>query len=113
MLSPKYRLKKEMDFKRIYRKGKINRGFFFDCLYLKSDKEPRFGIITTTKSINKAVKRNKAKRQVRGLIRKNKKDWPKNNDIIIKIKKIITNQELTQAETELQNIFKTIKNNDK
>lgn len=108
MLSRNFRLKKETDFRRIYRKGRRIRGYFFDITYLENNKNTRFGIVVTTKSINKAIKRNSAKRVLRVIIYKNKKDWPGNIDLIIKIKKEISPNLLKNAEAELVYSLKKI-----
>lgn len=108
MLPIKFRLKKETDFRRTYRKGRRIRGYFFDITYLENNKNTRFGIVVTTRSINKATKRNSAKRVLRGIIYKNKKDWPVNIDLIIKIKKEISPNQLKNAEAELVSSLKKI-----
>lgn len=108
MLSRNFRLKKEIDFRRIYRKGRRIRGYFFDITYLKNNINTRYGIVVTTKSINKATKRNNAKRVLRVIIYKNKRNWPENVDLIIKIKKEINPKQKKNAEAELISAFKKI-----
>jgi ribonuclease P protein component len=108
MLSRNFRLKKETDFRRIYRKGGRMRGYFFDITYLENNQNTRFGIVVTTKSINRATKRNSAKRVLRGMIYKNKKDWPRNMDLVIKIKNGIHPGQSEKAEVELVSSLKKI-----
>lgn len=109
MLSRNYRLKKEIDFKRVYHRGKYIRGFFFDISYLQNYGHSRFGIVVTTKSINKANKRNRAKRILHNLIAKNQNLWPKNVDIIVKIKKEIEKEKRKEAESELKSLLGRIR----
>lgn len=109
MLPPNFRLKKAVDFRRVYRRGRHSRGFFFDTAYLISAREcpTRFGIVTTTKLIGRATKRNLAKRILRGLIIKERENWPPRADIIVKIKKELKDKK--RAADELNEILKRIK----
>jgi len=106
MLGRKFRLKKESDFKRVYRRGRRERGLFFDFTFLRNYQGLRFGIVTTTATIKKAVKRNLAKRVLRGMLIKNQDLWPKNCDLIIKIKKELEPKK--EAEAELISYFKRL-----
>ncbi|MCX6811284.1 MAG: ribonuclease P protein component [Candidatus Berkelbacteria bacterium] len=108
MLSRNFRLKKETDFRRIYQKGKRIRGFFFDITYLENQNNTRFGIVVTTRSINKATKRNFAKRILRDIIYKNKNLWPEKKDLIIKIKKEINQDRTKKIEEEFITLLKKI-----
>lgn len=109
MLPLDFRLKKAVDFRRVYRRGRHSRGFFFDVAYLilARERPARFGIVTTTKLIGRAAKRNLAKRILRGLLIKDQKNWPPRADIIIKIKKELTDKK--RAADELDEILKRIK----
>lgn len=108
MLPLKFRLKKERDFKRVYRRGRRKGGFFFAVSYLNNFSGTRFGIVASAKAIKKAVKRNLAKRMVRGLLWRHQTLWPKNLDVIINIKQEI--KEKKQAEAELKRMLEIIKN---
>lgn len=108
MLSRHFRLKKESDFRRIYRRGKQASGIFFALTYLENRGGNRFGIVATTKTIKKASQRNLAKRILRGFILRMKDSWPLHKDVIIKLKKEITTREKPRAEEELKSIFKRI-----
>ncbi|TSC92082.1 MAG: hypothetical protein CEN92_152 [Candidatus Berkelbacteria bacterium Licking1014_96] len=109
MLPLNFRLKKAVDFRRVYRRGRHSRGFFFDIAYLiKTPEQPtRFGVVTTTKLIGRATKRNLAKRILRGLLIKNQNNWPPRADIIIKIKRELEDKK--RAAEELDEILKRIK----
>lgn len=109
MLKRNFRLKKESDFKRIYRNGKKIHGIFFDIIYLQNKDRNRFGVTVTTKTINKATKRNQIKRLLHGFILKSKNFWPENHDIIIKIKKEIQSSEKTKAQNEIKTLFRKIR----
>ena len=72
MLPPKNRLKKKSDFERVFKKGT---GYKDDSLILKTLKNnletSRFGFIVSKKISNKAVVRNKIRRILREIIKKN------------------------------------------
>jgi ribonuclease P protein component len=108
MLPRNYRLKKEADFRRVYRQGRRMRGCFFDLVYLASNQNTRFGIVVTAKSIKKATKRNRAKRILRSLICQNRDIWPERKDLVIKIKKEISPAESESVALELVPWFKRI-----
>jgi len=71
MLPKENRLKKKKDFKEVFKKGK---GFRKDFLFLKiknnSFKKIRFGFIVSREISKKAVIRNKIKRRLREIIKK-------------------------------------------
>jgi len=70
MLKERNRLKKEKEFKTVLREGK---GYKSRSLLLKvlekKEGEPRFGFVVSKKISNKAVRRNKLKRQLREAVR--------------------------------------------
>lgn len=71
MLPKKNRLQKKKDFEKVFANGK---GFRQDLLFLKAAKSGletfRFGIIVSKKISKSAVKRNRVKRQLREIIRR-------------------------------------------
>lgn len=71
MLAKKYRLTKDKDFEKVFKKGK---GFKEDFLFLKSIKNgldySRIGIVVSSKLAKKATERNLIKRRLRELARK-------------------------------------------
>jgi ribonuclease P protein component len=70
MLSKIYRIKKENEFKKIYRFGLKQKASFFIIRYLENNLSySRFGIVIPAKAIKKAVKRNFFRRQIIETIR--------------------------------------------
>jgi ribonuclease P protein component len=83
-LSSKERLKKDKEFQAVFREGKkvwINSILLI--IYKPNDLNYRRLGIVVSKKIRKANQRNKVKRRVRELFRRNKDLFPENCDIII------------------------------
>jgi len=80
------RLKKEKDFKKIYRYGRRAHGDFFILHFLKSgDEKSRFAVVISNKVVKKATKRNALKRKVREIL---KSELPKSHfDFVFILKK--------------------------
>jgi ribonuclease P protein component len=76
-------IKKNKDFKKVYKYGKsyADRNLVFFILDNKK-KETRFGI-TTAKKINKAVTRNKIRRRLKEIVRKNICNIKKGYDVVV------------------------------
>lgn len=72
VLRPPERIRKQRDFIRLYRKGNRFRGTYFTLVYLPNDLGySRLGVVASRK-VGNAVARNKAKRWMRALFRRNK-----------------------------------------
>lgn len=71
-LSPRERIRKKKDFFHLYRKGSRFRGKYFHLIYLANDLTySRVGVVASHK-VGSAVARNKVKRWMRELFRRNK-----------------------------------------
>ncbi len=71
-LNPRERIRKKKDFLFIYRKGNRYNGKYFSLIYLPSSLTfSRVGVVAS-KKIGSAVTRNKVKRWMRELFRRNK-----------------------------------------
>lgn len=71
-LNPRERIRKKKDFLFLYRKGNRYKGKYFSLIYLSSGLNfSRVGVVAS-KKIGNAVTRNKAKRWMRELFRRNK-----------------------------------------
>jgi ribonuclease P protein component len=88
-LNPQERIRKKKDFLFIYKKGNRYRGKFFNLIYLSNDLCFSRIAVIASKKIGNAVTRNKAKRWMRALFRKNKKLLKNSLDIIFISKKEI------------------------
>jgi len=84
MLSKKYILRKDKDFKAVFKKGKSYAYRFIRIKVLKNDLEfSRFGIIIGLKVSKKAVERNKARRRLSEFIRLERDRIKKGFDVVI------------------------------
>lgn len=71
-LNPRERIRKKKDFLFLYRKGNRYKGKYFSLIYLPSNLSfSRVGVVAS-KKIGNAVTRNKVKRWMRELFRRNK-----------------------------------------
>lgn len=103
MLASKNRLKKKVNFARIEIDGDMHQSKSFGMgVYNRNDNEPScFGFIISTKISKKAVIRNKIKRTMSEVIRKNLKKLKNGYDVLFLIKPSIVkiNTELLEKET--------------
>ncbi len=88
-LGPQERIRKRKDFLSLFKKGKRYRGKYFNLIYLSNDFSFSRMAVIVSKKVGNAVKRNKIKRQMRTLFRRNKSLLKAPLDIIIIAKKEI------------------------
>lgn len=88
-LGPQERIKKKKDFLHLYKKGKRYRGKYFILVYLSSASDFSRMAVVVSKKIGNAVKRNKIKRWMRTLYRRNKHLLVNSIDIIFIAKREI------------------------
>ena len=83
-LSKKERLTKEKDFERVFKEGKKKWIGRVALMFYLENRLPysRLGVVVS-KKIRKAVKRNRAKRLIKEVFRRNKHLFPEGSDIII------------------------------
>jgi len=88
-LSPQERIRKKSDFLFLYKNGCRYRGRYFNLVYLPNSLAFSRMAVVVSKKVGKAVTRNKVKRWIRDLFRRNK-DWIKGSfDIMVIAKKEI------------------------
>ena len=81
------KLKKNYEFNNTFKKGKYFSGDFIECFYLKNNKNINyFGIAISSKICN-AVKRNRIKRVIREVYRKEEENIKVGNTIVFLWKK--------------------------
>ncbi|OIP23169.1 ribonuclease P protein component [bacterium CG_4_10_14_0_2_um_filter_33_32] len=106
MLSQENRLKKEKDFQRVYKGGKINSPFFSLRYQHSKLKKIRVGVVVGRKVSAKSVERNQLKRRIRELVREILPDIKNNLDIVLTANpssKALNFQDMRQ---EIANLFK-------
>jgi ribonuclease P protein component len=82
-LTPLERIRRKRDFEALYRSGRRYRGRYFHLVYQANALEfPRIGVVVSRK-VGNAVERNRIKRRVRTLFRRNKALFRKPTDVIL------------------------------
>lgn len=84
---PRERIRRKKDFLLLYREGKRYRGKYFNLIYFPNNLRFSRMAVIASKKTGKAVIRNKIKRLVRELFRRNKGLMKENIDILIVTKK--------------------------
>lgn len=88
-LSPQERIRNKKEFLHLYKKGSRYRAKYFNLIYISSDLGFSRMAVVISKKVGNAVKRNKFKRQMRSLFRRNKDLLESSFDILIIAKKEI------------------------
>lgn len=110
MLPRKYKLKKENDFKKVFKQGKYYQEDFIKIKISENNlKITRFGLLIGLKISKKAVQRNKIKRQIEEIIRLNIEKINSGFDIVILVNQEIIEKNYQEIERKLINLFKKIK----
>ena len=112
MLARQFRITKKEDFEAAYRQGKR---FFLGPITMFVRKNgfqlSRFGIVVSTKFSKYAVDRNRIKRQIREVIRKNGKNIAIGQDAVLSVRKI--KAKTSYKSQEIEDILVKIFNNAK
>ena len=110
MLSREYKLKRDNDFKRVFKEGRYYRFNFIGIKFLKNNlKFNRFAFVVGLKISKKAVLRNKIRRQLEEIIRLNFDQVKISFDIIVLVEHGIVDKNYREIEKELINLLKKIK----
>ena len=86
---PLERIRKKKDFLHLYKKGKRYRGKYFNLVYLSNASDFSRMAVVVSKKVGNADKRNKNKRWMRTLYRRNKPLLSNSLDIIFIVKREI------------------------
>jgi ribonuclease P protein component len=88
-LTPQERIRKKKEFLTLYRTGSRYRGRYFHLVYRANSFEfPRLAVVVG-KKVGNAVTRNKIKRRIRALFRRNKSLFKKPMDVVLIAKREI------------------------
>jgi ribonuclease P protein component len=80
--TPQERIRKKKDFLHLYKKGKRYRGKYFILIYLSNELTFSRVAVVASKKLGNAVQRNRTKRWLRTLFRRNKELLEKPFDMI-------------------------------
>jgi len=109
MLSRKYKLKKDNDFKKVFKQGENYQQEFIKIKVLKNDLAySRFGFIIGKKISKKAVDRNKIERRLGEIVRLKLKQIKPGFDIVVLVNQEITEKNYQAIEKTLISLFKKV-----
>ena len=98
--TPQERITKKKDFIFLYKKGNRYRGRYFNLIYLSNDLNFSRMAVVVSKKVGGAVERNRIKRRLRTLFRRNKHILLNPLDIILIVKKEIQGASWQSLEEE-------------
>jgi ribonuclease P protein component len=110
-LSPQERIRKKRDFLFLYKKGYRYRGKYFNLVYLSNGLNFSRMAVVASKKIGNAIVRNKVKRWMRTLFRRNKNIIGHSLDIIIIIKQRIWEASWVKLQEDYLGAIKSITSN--
>jgi ribonuclease P protein component len=107
MLASKYRLKKKINFARVEIDGVMrqSKSFGMGIFNRKDEDNSRFGFIISTKISKKAVARNRIKRIIAEVVRKNLNKIKKSLDVVFLIKPVAIKTDKIELEKETNEII--------
>lgn len=107
MLPKLFRLTKEKDFNRVYKKGKFFAQDFLMCKIAENNFDfSRFGIVVGTKISKRANKRNLIRRRLREAIRLKIKDIKKGFDVVMMVRPEILNKDYREIDKKVTILFR-------
>ena len=86
MMPKSDRLRRAKDFALLSQKGRVVYSPFFALRLRPSEGATKVGFVTSTKVFKTAVKRNRAKRRMREVLRLLKSEWPNHFDLLFILK---------------------------
>ena len=105
MLKKEFRLKKRSEFTELKEKGQLLRSPLFGLVYMKSE-ETKFGWIVSKKISKKAVERNRVRRLMSEVARKN---WVDGYKVLVLTKPEILKKKFEEIEEEWIKLMKLLK----
>jgi len=95
-LTPHERIRKKRDFINLYKNGSRYRGRYFSLVYRPSPFSASRLAVVVSKKVGPAVTRNRVKRRLRDLFRRNKGLIPEPTDIIVVARKEIVDLDVSE-----------------
>lgn len=106
MLKKKFRVRKQKEFELIFNQGRKIKSESFLIIYLSNNlKLSRFAFIVSAKIDKKAVARNKIKRRLREIVRKNLSRIRKGYDFIVIASPRIKEKSFQEIKDEMEKIL--------
>ena len=106
--TPQERIRKKKDFLLLYKKGRRYRGKYFNLIYFSNSLSFSRMATVVSRKVGNSVKRNKIKRQMRELFRRNKELIKDPVDMVIIPKKDILELPMASLHEEYISALETI-----
>ena len=105
-----HKLTKKKEIEKVYEDGVSSYNVLTGVKAIKNNlKKNRFGIIISTKISKKATDRNRIKRQIREILKKEEKKIKSSNDCVIITRPGILKKNYNEIESSIQKNFKKLK----
>ncbi len=108
MLPKAERLRRAKDFALLSQKGRVVYSPFYALRLRPSQTATKVGFVTSAKIFKTAVKRNRAKRRMREILRLLKNEWPKQLDLLFILKIEALDAEHADLENAVKRTFEKI-----
>lgn len=106
--SPRERIRKKKDFSNLYKKGSSSRGTYFNLIYLPNSLTYSRMAVVASKKIGNAVQRNRVRRRVKELFRRNKDLLTTPVDMIVVTKKGVQDATWEDMRTQYLSVIRAI-----
>jgi len=107
-LTPQEKIRKKREFLTLYRTGSRYRGRYFHLVYCANSLEHSRLAVVVGKKVGNAVTRNRIKRRIRELFRRNKSLFKKPMDVVLIAKKEILDLSVSDLAAEFFSALATI-----
>lgn len=108
MLPKPDRLHRAKDFALLSQKGRVIYAPFYTLRLRPSQEATKVGFVTSTKVFKTAVKRNRAKRRMREVLRSLKMEWPKRTDLLFILKYDVLGAKTGELQTTVRRTFEKV-----
>jgi len=110
MLPRKYKLKRDNDFKKVFKQGRYSQGSFIRIKFLKNGlKISRFAFVVGLKISKKAVQRNRVRRQLEEVVRLAFDQIKTGFDLVILVEPDIIKKDYQAIEQEMISLLERAK----